>query len=73
MFTGVELAVVNRNELGKKREYTLILKIPVQSSGAATVTRSKLLSMNFEVASILATCCDGLIVIQSSWKSKVEQ
>jgi len=69
-FSGVELVLGSRGELGQKRVYKLILKTPVQSGGVGMTIMKMLFSMNFEVQSMCHTYSDGLTDTQSWWKSK---
>lgn len=69
-YTGVQQELVRVGDLGKKQAWTLTLKIRTQNSGAGTLAKAMLLSMNFVVVSTYRTCCDGLIVTQQLWKSK---
>lgn len=71
LYSGVELVPASRVELGTRREWMLILKIPALSSGAVTSLKQMLLSMNFEEESTLRICSGGWIVIRSEWKLKV--
>jgi len=69
--SGVQLAVASRGELGQKLVSKLTLKIRGRSSGAVIEVKSMLSSMNFEEVLTSVTCCAGVIVTRSSWKSKV--
>lgn len=69
-YSGVILEQGKVCGLGKRRGWTLTLRIPGQNSGAVTVAKSLLSSMNFGVESISHTCCDGWIVTLVKWKSK---
>lgn len=69
-FIGVRLDWVSQSELGTRPVWKLILRIPGLNGGVATVVNQLLSSMNFGVISVLATCSDGWIVIQSQWKPK---
>lgn len=68
--TGATLELGSRVSLGKPPVWMLILRIPDQSSGVVIEINETLSSMNFVAVSTSATCCDGLIVIRSTWKSK---
>lgn len=72
LYYGAELVLESRCALGVKPERQHILKILVPSSGVATAIRKMLLSMSFEVQSTFRTFSDGLIVIRSEWRLKVE-
>ena len=69
-YSSVQLEQVNQNLLGNRQVYKLTVKIPTQNSGAVTVVKKTLSSMNFVAESMSRTYYDGLIVIRSTWKSK---
>lgn len=69
-YTGVQLVQESRALLGNEQVWTLTLKIPGQSFGAATVAKKMLSLMNFGVESTSRTCSDGWIVTQLLWRSK---
>jgi len=69
-FSGVELELASQALLGKELDWTLTLKIPGRSFGAAMEAKKMLLLMNFEVVSTSDTYLDGSIVFQSLWKLK---
>lgn len=69
-YSGVQLELASHGPLGNPLEWTLIVKIQGQNSGADTLVRRKLLSMNFGVELTSRICFDGWIVTQSVWKSK---
>ena len=68
--SGARLALENLDELGKKPELTLTLKIPEANSSVVMTVKSILSLMNFVEVSTSDTCLDGLIVTQSLWKSR---
>lgn len=69
-FFGARLGLESHIEPGLSQEMTVILRIRVQSSGAATSIRMLLLSMSLEELSISRICSAGLTDILSEWKSK---
>lgn len=70
MYSGVQLELESHEEHGSKLEWTLSLKIREPNSGTVTKVTNMLCAMNFEEELTSLTCCSGLIVIQSSWKSR---
>jgi len=70
MCSGVELVLESQGVLGNLPVWTVTLKIPIQSSGAAIKVRKMLSSMNFVETFQSRTCFDGWIDILSQWKSK---
>lgn len=69
-YIGVELALESHGELGKKLGWMLTLKIPGPNSGAVTLARQTLYSMNLGEASMSHIYYGGWIVIRSVWRSK---
>lgn len=69
-YSGVLLERASRGELGKKQEMMLTVKTRGPNSGAATLVRQMLCSMNFEEELMSRTCSVGSIDILSLWKSK---
>lgn len=70
MYSGVGLVLESREELGKKQDWTLSLKIRCLSSGMVTMVTDMLSSMNLEGVSLSLISYDGSIAIQSLWRSK---
>jgi len=70
--TGAMLERASLDELGKKPAWTLTLSVRVVNFGAGIALINTLSSMNFEVASMLATFYDGWIGTQSSSTPKEE-
>lgn len=71
--TGVLLELENQDVLGKKRVWTLSLKIPAQSFFAVIKVRHVLSWMSLEEVSTSDICLGGSIVTLSMWKSKEAQ
>lgn len=69
-YSGAKLELENRDVLGMKQEWTLILKIQGPNSGMVTEVKSMLSLMNFEEISMYRTCSAGSIDILSVWRSK---
>jgi len=70
LYSGVVLEQESQHELGRKRVWTVTVKILGQNSGAVTEVKKILLSMNLGVLSTSLTYCDGWTVSQSTLKSK---
>lgn len=71
--SGEKLVLENPAEPGRRRDWTLTLKIPEPSSGMAMLAMKMLSSMSFEEELMFPICSDGWIAIRSSWKSKARQ
>jgi len=69
-YTGVELVLESRGELGKRQEWMLTLRIQTLNFGAVTKARRMLSLMSFVEISRSQTCYDGLIDIHVTLKSK---
>lgn len=72
VYSGVQLVQESHAVLGKKLEWTLILRTPVQSGGMDTTIMNTLLSMNLEVRWMSHTSCCGSTDIRSLWRTKEE-
>lgn len=67
---GALLEQASRDAHGKKRVYSLTLRVRLQNFGAATEVNQMLFWMNFVEISRSAICSDGSIGTRSIWKTK---
>lgn len=67
---GGVLALANHEELGKRQELIVTLRILEQSGGMATRVKLMLSWMNFEELSISEISLPGSIVIRAEWREK---
>jgi len=68
--TGVQLELVNRDELGPKRDWILSLRIPILNSGVVTRVKTMLSWMSFEEGSTSVISFDGSTVTLYALKSR---
>lgn len=69
-YTGVELVLASRGQLGKKLDWELTVRIQTLNFGAVIAVKKMLSSMSFVEISRYQTSCDGLIDTRVVWKSK---